>query len=379
MEKTCKICLVSKPLDSFAKDSQNKDKHKNSCKSCRSSEHRIYYSKNAPKIIQSTRRWQLENLISAKEQKYNAYLKKKSLVALIQSQPENFSSSINELRRTEDTPKNPEKIIILSLGAGVQSTTIALMAEKGELPKPKAAIFADTQSEPESVYKHLNWLEKQLSYPIYRVTAGSLEEESLEIKTSQKTGKKYINCGIPAFVDNGKGGKGILGRRCTAEFKIKIIIRKLRELCDYRQGEKRTLITQWIGISYDELIRMKPSQEPWVEHDWPLIDLKMTRANCLEWMKKNGYPEPPRSACVFCPFHSDKEWVRLKFKEPAAFQRAVNFERKLQISAKNQEALDTLPFLHSSLKPLDQVEFKDEPSHSQVSQFGNDCSGMCGV
>ena len=37
---------------------------------------------------------------------------------------------------------------VLSLGAGVQSTTLLLMSELGELPLLDAAIFADTQSEP---------------------------------------------------------------------------------------------------------------------------------------------------------------------------------------------------------------------------------------
>src|SRR5262249_18428138 len=37
---------------------------------------------------------------------------------------------------------------ILSLGAGVQSTTLALLAAGGELALPEAAIFADTGWEP---------------------------------------------------------------------------------------------------------------------------------------------------------------------------------------------------------------------------------------
>jgi 3'-phosphoadenosine 5'-phosphosulfate sulfotransferase (PAPS reductase)/FAD synthetase len=66
-----------------------------------------------------------------------------------------------------------EPIHILSLGAGVQSSTLALMAAAGEVtPMPAAAIFADTQDEPASVYRWLDWLEKQLPFPVYRVTAG---------------------------------------------------------------------------------------------------------------------------------------------------------------------------------------------------------------
>ena len=50
---------------------------------------------------------------------------------------------------------------VISLGAGVQSTALALIAAHGEIgPMPDCAIFADTQWEPQIIYDHLNWLEK---------------------------------------------------------------------------------------------------------------------------------------------------------------------------------------------------------------------------
>ena len=42
---------------------------------------------------------------------------------------------------------------ILSLGAGVQSSTLALMIEKGEIPMVDAGIFADTQAESKETYE----------------------------------------------------------------------------------------------------------------------------------------------------------------------------------------------------------------------------------
>ena len=59
-----------------------------------------------------------------------------------------------------------EPLHIISLGAGVQSSTMALMAAAGEItPMPTCAIFADTQDEPASVYKWLDWLEPKLPFP----------------------------------------------------------------------------------------------------------------------------------------------------------------------------------------------------------------------
>ena len=69
---------------------------------------------------------------------------------------------------------------VLSLGAGVQSSTLALMIEKGQVPMVDAAIFADVKGEPIAVYKHLDWLEKQLSYPVYRVTWRNLKQDILD-------------------------------------------------------------------------------------------------------------------------------------------------------------------------------------------------------
>ena len=71
----------------------------------------------------------------------------------------------------------------LSLGAGVQSTTLALMAAQGEIsPMPDCAIFADTQSEPKAVYEHLSWLMSPnvLPFPVHVETLGNLGIEILK-------------------------------------------------------------------------------------------------------------------------------------------------------------------------------------------------------
>ena len=57
-------------------------------------------------------------------------------------------------------------IRIISLGAGVQSTTMAFMAAHGEIgPMPDCAIFADTGWEPKRVYRHLEWIRDIPTFP----------------------------------------------------------------------------------------------------------------------------------------------------------------------------------------------------------------------
>lgn len=123
---------------------------------------------------------------------------------------------------------------------------------------------------------------------------------------------------------------------------------------------------------------MKPHHLAWVKNRWPLIEKDMTRLHCLEWMQAKGYPAPPRSACVYCPFHGPDEWMRLKTEEPEEFARAVAFEIRMQKAKKRQTAMSGTPFLHRSCKPLADVRF-DTMVNTTLDLFGNECEGMCGV
>src|SRR3990167_1759221 len=95
---------------------------------------------------------------------------------------------------------------IISLGAGVQSSTMALMAAHGEItPMPDCAIFADTQAEPKSVYTWLDWLEKQLPFPVHRVTKGDLTAVALLVREKKDGSGKWAKSVIPTFVKNANG------------------------------------------------------------------------------------------------------------------------------------------------------------------------------
>lgn len=273
-----------------------------------------------------------------------------------------------------------EPIHIISLGAGVQSSTMALMAAAGEItPMPKCAIFADTQDEPDSVYKWLDWLEKHLPFPVHRVTAGRLSTAALKMKTTAD-GRKFTKTDIPFFTLSAGNQIGkIPQRRCTQDYKIHPIRKAVREIAQIKRGQKHVSVTQWIGISLDEIMRMKESREAWQENRWPLIEVRMSRQDCLRWMTSNGFPEPPRSSCVYCPFHNDAEWRRLKTLEPDQFEKAVIFERKVQAGKATSQNFASTPFLHRSCVPLDQIDFSTEEERGQLNMFNAECEGHCGV
>jgi hypothetical protein len=264
----------------------------------------------------------------------------------------------------------------LSLGAGVQSSVLALMAAEGEItPMPDCAIFADTKAEPKRVYQHLDWLERQLPYPVYRVSAGDLREEIMDATQ----GKNRMDARPPFFTASG----GMLNRQCTQDFKIIPIQRKVRELIGLKKGQrgpKTPVVEQWIGISLDEATRMKPSRLSFVTHRWPLVEKRITRRMCLAWMEARGYPRPPKSACTFCPYHDDAQWRTMKIDDPESFADAVAIDAAIRPGmAGPRRPRNEAWFLHRSLVPLDQVDLRTDEEAGQPDLFNNECEGMCGV
>ena len=272
---------------------------------------------------------------------------------------------------------------VLSLGAGVQSSALALMAAHGEItPMPDFAVFADTQAEPPQVYEWLDWLEANVPYPVHRVTKGNLTEESLRVRTRKSDGGERVNNLIPFFGLMPNGEKvAAIGRKCTNDYKILPILKKIKEEVGIKRGEKISKVTQWIGISWDEVQRMKESRFPWISHRFPLIETQTKRHECIAWMKAHGYPEPPRSACYYCPFHSDDEWRKLRNSSPELFKKAIDFDKQLRTVHKNHnKRLKMDVFLHKSCEPLDEIDFDSDEDKGQLTwDFMAECEGMCGV
>ena len=272
---------------------------------------------------------------------------------------------------------NPD-IRIISLGAGVQSTVMALMAAKGELtPMPDCAIFADTGYEPIEVYDHLEWLEKQLPFPTYVVTAkgGRIVTPTGNIKKDMAIATQNTRTAfsMPTFTK----GKGMKMRTCTAIYKIDPVKKKTRELLGLkpRQRAKDLVSETWMGISMDEMVRMKESRDAFIYHRFPLIEVRMHRYHCKQWFADHyGDRLLPKSACIACPFHDNTMWRDMKVNDPVSFADAVEFDK----SIRHIPSFDGEQYLHRSCLPLDQVDFQNAEDKGQMS-FLDECEGMCGV
>ena len=268
---------------------------------------------------------------------------------------------------------------IVSFGGGVQSTALALMcigkderllrATGGALPD--LFVFSDTGDEPEDVYQNVKALKAMIEsagFEFFTVSAGRLSEDFISGKT---------NVTPPLFTRSRDGGSAPVRRTCTSDYKVKPILNFLTGHYEINPRKKKNKqhVVQWLGISHDEMQRMKTSSRRWFSYLYPLVLAGMRRGDCMKIIKAAGL-EPVRSACTYCPFHSSAEWLKIskskEFKDVVAFEKAIHGKWESgEMSLKNK------PFLHRSLVPIDAVDF--EGRQGDMWSMDAECEGICGV
>ena len=278
----------------------------------------------------------------------------------------------------------PPALRVLSLGGGVQSTVLCLLAEQGAFgAKPDCAIFADTGWEPKAVYENIRWLRKQVSFPIEITSNGrSLREDVLNGVNTD--GRPWLT--IPVYLSD-KDGKaaGINWRQCTSNYKIAPIHKAIRTMLGLRprqQLSSETRVEMWLGLTTDEFTRVKPSRDWWISLRYPLIDeLPLDREECIAWFNER-YPERvlPRSACIGCPFHSSSSWLNIQQQEPEQLDEAIQLDDLLRSERHNAGRMfRKQAFLHHRRIPLREAIQLDEIQLNEENPFLDECEGYCGL
>lgn len=259
---------------------------------------------------------------------------------------------------------------VLSLGAGVQSSTLLMLSADGTLPKLDAAIFADTGWEPAAVYEHLDRLEREIArpagIPIHRVATGNIRNDALnpEARFAQ----------MPLYIRGHEGGHGMLRRACTAEYKVKPIKVQVRKMLGYPHPTpvpQGLFVEQWIGISLDEASRASRMNDDvkYMRSHFPLLFLPggsdarttvgWTRKDCIRYLNVRGFESTPKSACIGCPYTGNARWRQVRDERPAEWADAVKFDHDIRHgnarAIANGTPLDGEAFLHRSRIPLDQA------------------------
>lgn len=287
-------------------------------------------------------------------------------------------------RMGHDSRSSPPALRVLSLGGGVQSTVMSLLAEEGSFGnKPDCAIFADTGWEPQSVYDNIDWLESQVSFPIMRVSNGRNLLQDVKNGVNAQ-GQPWLT--LPVYLADGDGKSlGINWRQCTKNYKLDPIRRAVQELLGILPRQivfPETNVEMWLGITTDEILRIKPSRNAWINHRYPLVsDLPMNRNQCRDWFA-DRYPDRKlmRSACIGCPFRSSSSWLEVQENEPEQFEEAVQLDRMLRSPDHNAGRMfRKQAYLHHRRVPLADAVALDYEQRIDVNQFINECEGHCGL
>lgn len=316
---------------------------------------------------------------------------------------------------------------IISTGWGVQTWTLKAMAVfrncgcdvckrfgVNKLEKVDFAIHGDTTFEREETYQFIKdwtpWLQDR-ELPVIEVT----DERATFITKDSKNGGYYTI--MPIFTLNDEGEtiwidarqriwtfedfrdeeergnsfdtlellhgpfrqfkisrikKGQLRRQCTSRWKIEPIHKWLTAELKARAIQKSDgVIEQWLGISLDEWERVKDSKVDWIVNHYPLLEMKMTRNDCIFWLTAHNLPSPGKSACKQCPYHSRQYWQQMKRENGKNWQDAVQYDNELRRDGRQW-------FLHSDRKPLaEAVVLPEENGQRSLFEFDNDNNPTC--
>ena len=267
-------------------------------------------------------------------------------------------------------------LIYISFGAGVQSTALLVCSNLGlyDVPRADVAIFSDTGDEPSWVYECLERMKAWSEIPVEVVSAGCISEDTV----ARHKGQRTRFAAIPGWTPGDDGRASPLRRQCTREYKIDPIEKRVRAWLGFAKGQRiagRATATAMIGISLDEVTRMKPSRTPWTENSYPLVDAGLRREDCSRIVVEAGLPKPRKSSCVFCPYHSDSFWRGLRGDHPNEFEKAATFDEAIRDMSKSGGRGKV--YLHRSLIPLRDIDFDQQGRIDFGDLEDEECEGGC--
>lgn len=261
------------------------------------------------------------------------------------------------------------RLNVFAFGGGVQSTAALVLAARGELDI-QTFLFCNVGEDSEHP-RVIDYF-RDVSQP-YATEHGIQLEELRRIKRDgepetlyERLTRRSRTIDIPVrMTPSGAPGH----RNCTKDFKILVMAKWLKQ-----QGatpEEPADVS--LGITVDEHQRMADSRVDHITNRYPLVRLRLTRADCLQIVADEGLPEPPKSACWFCPFKTNEQWRRMAREEPELFDEAAELEALL--NARREDIGRDPAYLSRFLKPLPEVA---ENPQATLFDDGDACeSGYC--
>lgn len=230
-----------------------------------------------------------------------------------------------------------ERLTVVSYGGGVQSTALLVLAAQGYIPH-RTFLFANVgdDSEHPATLRYVRDVAFDYAaahgieiHELHRIPTRGQSKGQIETLRGRLMRDGSRSLPIPVRMSNGAPGT----RSCTADFKIRVVGRWLRDHGASANNPARVAI----GISTDEYERATSKRiEPYETPEYPLLTLEhrlaprgASRQDCKAIIASAGLPIPPKSSCYFCPFHTPAVWARMRHNEPDLFEDACHIEDTL--------------------------------------------------
>lgn len=238
---------------------------------------------------------------------------------------------------------------ILSCGAGMQSTALALMScanklitqDKGkefnfkyneQVPIYDAILFCDLMLEPSWVYDQVRFIQVACEWagiPFY-IIESNLYQDYLD-----NFGKSRV-VSIPFWTVDEYGKNGKMMRNCTLDYKISLMQKFIRsELLGYRKRQRARpedlkAHEMHLGFSKEEERRCKENPHKMFVNKFPLVEMNLTRADNYAYIKDVWGLDTKASACCFCPFHTNYFFEYIKENNKEEYEKTVEFDEMLE-------------------------------------------------
>ena len=128
----------------------------------------------------------------------------------------------------------------------------------------------------------------------------------------------------------------------------------------------------YLGISLDEIQRMKESRLSKITYKYPLIEQRITRSDCVKFLEKRSFNNIKKSSCVFCPYHNNAQWREIKQNYPKEWKKVMKVDKAVRDSSKR--GLRDQLYLHRTLKPIDEAYLQEDQEDLFMCE-----EGYCGI
>lgn len=207
---------------------------------------------------------------------------------------------------------------VVAFGGGTDSTAMLIGLRDAGL-RPDRILFADTGGERDETYDFVGlvsaWCQKSFGVSIEWVHRTRRDQTRITLE-----GWSLEKAMLPSLAYGYK--------KCSQKFKIAPQDKALNhwppaKAC-WKAGRR---VLKYIGYEAGEERRVRPqeSKDGKYFYQYPLIAWGWGREKCREVIRKEGFPQPGKSSCFFCPATKKAEILALSDDHK---KRAVELERR---------------------------------------------------